>query len=54
MKTRTKARSCTGKRRFATRRLAVAAADRKLARYDAYRCKFCDGWHLGHHKPGWT
>lgn len=53
MKTRTKARSCTGKRRFATRQLAVAEEYRRVAWYDVYRCKFCEGWHLGHHKPGW-
>lgn len=52
MVTRTKNQSCTGKKRFDTR---AAANDEKFRLRRAggswpevYKCKFCDGWHLGH------
>ncbi len=55
MKTRTKNRSCNGKRQFASKPDAEAAmwklirqhlADRRLIH--AYQCSFGDHWHIGH------
>lgn len=50
MKTRTKNRSCEGKRPYATKREAKQAALTRLGRYHWYRCDFCKFWHIGH-KP---
>lgn len=58
MKTRTKNRSCNGKRQFTTKADAEASmwklisahlADRRFIH--AYRCGFGDHWHIGHKGP---
>jgi hypothetical protein len=55
--TSTKGRGCGGKRRHATREDAELEVGRKVARgapngaYNAYRCRSCGSWHVGH-RPG--
>ncbi len=46
----TEARSCDGKRRYVTRKGAKSRAHRvsKLTGLRAYKCDFCEFWHLGH------
>ncbi len=50
-----RARSCGNKRRYESEREALDGA--YLIRMqggeslDAYRCRFCGGWHLGHSRP---
>jgi hypothetical protein len=39
-------KSCTGKRRYVTQQLAIAA--KRGRELDPYRCQFCGGFHLGH------
>lgn len=43
-------RSCGRKRRYGTEADALAAATRRVLKgaplLRAYRCKYCDGWHL--------
>jgi hypothetical protein len=46
-------RSCRSKVRHDGRREAMAVAKTQMnrlggGRVDAYRCRFCDGWHVGH------
>ncbi len=43
-------RSCTRKRRYADRAEALAAMHMLIDWYrmNAYRCKFCHRWHIGH------
>jgi hypothetical protein len=56
--TRTRGRSCAGKRRYRTldeafchvKRLVAEGDDRLLL--SVYRCKFCDWFHVGHNAPG--
>lgn len=55
MKTRTKNRSCTGKRQHATKADALDAMWRLIRSHLAerrtvhvYRCTFGDHWHVGH------
>lgn len=50
-------RACIRKRRYATQSEAKKAAERASRHKDApkiftYRCAYCGGWHLTHHKPG--
>lgn len=58
VKTRTKARSCDGKRKFTSRRAADDAMHamyrRRLSitRLNVYACDHCDGWHIGHQRFG--
>lgn len=44
---------CLGKKRFADRAAAEAAADRVALLYSdemvTYLCPVCDQWHMGHH-----
>lgn len=51
--TRTKARSCVGKKRHQDQGGALAHRARLLARGDTritvYPCRHCGGWHVGHH-----
>ena len=47
---------CTRKRRYASEAEAKKAAERSSRRKDApkifvYRCEYCGGWHLTHHRP---
>lgn len=49
-------RACTRKRRYASEAEAKKAAERSSRRKDApkifvYRCEYCGGWHLTHHRP---
>jgi hypothetical protein len=50
--TRTRARSCEGKKTFETHAEAVREADfwrrRVFGRYHAYRCDHCKKFHVGH------
>lgn len=45
---------CQGKHRFDSRvmadRVAVASRRRRDSAMHAYRCKHCNGWHLGSNK----
>ncbi len=56
--TKTKARSCDGKRKFTSRRAAENEISRlyriraAITRLTAYACDFCDGWHIGHKRFG--
>jgi hypothetical protein len=47
--------SCTRKRRYDTKRQARTNAKlmhkKYLGRYKAYKCKHCNGWHVGHNRP---
>ena len=50
-------RSCTRKKRYASRVEASKAAATNARRKDApqlfvYECELCGGWHLTHRKPG--
>jgi hypothetical protein len=53
-------RCCLSKALYATRKEARRALRRTAARLgehkrclEAYRCKYCAGWHVGrHHRPG--
>ncbi len=51
-RTRTRARSCTGKIRHQDRASALAHRAALLAagdtRLTVYRCAFCGGYHVGH------
>ncbi|BBA99251.1 hypothetical protein RVR_5791 [Actinacidiphila reveromycinica] len=55
MKTRTRARACTGKVRHPDRATALVARARLIAggatRLTVYRCKHCAAWHVGHYGP---
>jgi hypothetical protein len=49
-------KACTRKRRYASEAEAKKAAERGSRRKDApkifvYRCEYCGGWHLTHHRP---
>lgn len=50
--TRTKARSCTGKKRHDSSQAARAQLRNLLSkgrvRLSVYACKFCGGFHVGH------
>lgn len=51
-------KSCTGKNRYETRRIAQLALKGyqsvgKGAGLQSYRCPWCDGWHLGHGRQKW-
>lgn len=50
--TRTKNRSCAGKKAYPTKRLAkaaaVAARRERFGRYVSYKCKHCGANHIGH------
>lgn len=54
--TRTRARSCDGKRRHDTKAAAedqlwaLRRAGTARGSMGAYRCRHCDSWHVGH-KP---
>ena len=52
MPTRTKAKSCEGKVRHASKaaakRACIAARRRGGTWPTSYQCKFCGGWHIGH------
>lgn len=58
IKTRTKGRSCTGKRRFESKGAAKKALNellrdqRFVTRMNVYACTFCDGFHIGHKRFG--
>jgi hypothetical protein len=43
--------ACDGKQRFDSYDLAMSVQDRRRRgdKLNAYRCMFCQGWHLGHH-----
>ena len=49
-----KLKSCTGKKRYASRAEAMAALGiqrrygQKIDGIRPYECAFCEGWHLGH------
>lgn len=50
-----KQRSCEPKVRYGHRPTALRAVDAMFAkdgktgaRLEAYRCQYCDGWHIGH------
>jgi hypothetical protein len=49
---RTRGRSCAGKRAHDTETSASEHLDRLVrqggVRLNAYRCKFCHQWHVGH------
>lgn len=55
MKTRTRARACTGKVRHPDRDTALGHRAKLLAagavRITVYPCKHCAGWHTGHYRP---
>lgn len=45
------AASCTGKvayRRESAERAAAAMSDKYAAVYEAYPCRYCSRWHVGH------
>lgn len=46
---------CTGKHRFddatLAKKIARLSASRNNDKISAYRCQFCNGWHVGHNKP---
>ena len=49
-------KACNRKRRYASEAEAKKAAERSSRRKDApkifvYRCEYCGGWHLTHHRP---
>ena len=56
---RLRRRSCARKRRYPSAALAARAAEAVAARTPrlsgcplrAYPCRFCAGWHVGHHRP---
>lgn len=54
MATRTRARSCDGKQRHKDKATALrhignlARTGANPRRFQAYRCMWCDGWHVGH------
>ncbi len=55
MTTRTKGRSCEGKRRNDTKdqalhQIATLVANRgaRASSYRAYQCRWCGCWHVGH------
>jgi hypothetical protein len=53
MSTRTKGRGCDGKQRHDTKAKALAQLRSLQRNYAArgivvYRCRHCDGWHVGH------
>ena len=57
MGTTTRARACGKKRRFPSRDAATHEAERLEReaggiRLVAYRCRYCDRWHVGHEHPG--
>lgn len=59
MRTRSKGRSCAGKRRYEGKRSAnkairqlVAAKRVTAGSMHSYQCGFCDGWHIGHTRHG--
>ena len=48
-------RGCTSKAVYLTRREAVSSTRRGHGTDGAlhpYRCRYCDGWHLGHRRHG--
>lgn len=52
-KRRLRRNACTGKQRHATQEQAVAHAIHHRKHLggswlSAYRCRFCNGWHVGH------
>lgn len=53
---KTKARSCTGKATHESRTQALghihalARHGAAFTRYDAYRCRHCGAWHIGHRR----
>lgn len=56
--TRTKGRSCEGKKQFTSKVAAKKQIDSMykgkvaVTRLVAYRCKFCGFWHVGHSRFG--
>lgn len=54
---RLRRRSCVGKHRYPTGAMAKAATAIQARRpatpapLHAYPCRFCAGWHIGHHYP---
>ena len=55
-KRRKRRKSCTGKKRYPSRKEAMDSRDRVFKEYrirlDAYKCDFCGGWHIGHGSRG--
>jgi hypothetical protein len=46
-------RACESKRRYQTQKAAQWTMNdprNKAGVFEAYRCKFCGGWHIGHRK----
>lgn len=50
--------SCIRKRRYESERTAAAATvlcfkKEEHKDMNVYRCRFCNGWHVGHKVPAW-